>query len=126
MSITLAGISLPDLVIEDEYAQAGVRSVVEFSLGGRPIIWEDLRYGKTIDLVGTGDTGWIDRSTLEQLQSIANIPLQEFTLDYEGELKSVRFRQEDPPVISATPILPRPNHVDGDWYANVRIKLMEV
>lgn len=126
MSITLAGITLPDLVIEDEYAQAGVRSVVEFSLGGRPIIWEDEKFGRTIDLVGGNDTGWIERSTLEQLKALANVPLQEFVLDYEGETKSVRFRQEDPPVISALPILPRPNHVDGDWYANVRIKLMEV
>lgn len=126
MTITLAGITLPDLVLQDEYAQAGVRSVVEFSLGGRPIIWEDLQYGKTIDLIGDAETGWIDRTTLEALKTIANVPLQEFILDYEGDLKSVRFRHEDPPVISAIPILPRPNHSSVDWYANIRIKLMEV
>ena len=124
MAITLAGIDLPDLVRVSEYAQYGTRAVVEFSLGGKPIVWEDLKYGESFDLGGTSDTGWISRSTLEALAAIAAVPLQIYTLDYEGDIKSVRFRQEEPPVVSAQPIIPRPNHENEDWYNNVLIKLM--
>jgi len=126
MSITLGGISLPDLTKDGEFSQQQVRAVVEFSLGGTPNIWEDLKYGKSIDLIGTSDTGWIDRQTLLDLQALVGVPLVSYSLDYEGELKTVRFRHEDQPVIEADPIIPRPNHVTTDYYNNVRIKLMEV
>ncbi len=126
MSITLGGVSLPDLVIADEFSQQHVRGVVEFSLGGTPNIWEDQQFGPDLDLVGSNDVGWIDRETLTDLQALARVPLVSYTLDYEGVIKTVRFRHEDQPVLQANAIIPRPNHVDGDYYNNVRIKLMEV
>jgi len=126
MAITLGGISLPDVVIENEFSQRQVRAVVEFSLGGSPLIWEDNYYGKDITLVGADDFAWIDRSTLQQLFAIAGVPNAFYTLDYEGELYSVRFKHEMPPVISATPIVPRPNHDSGDYYNNLEIRLMEI
>lgn len=126
MSIQLGGVDLPDLVIDAEYAQVNVASVVEFSLGGTPLIWEDNRFGNELDLVGGEDFGWIDRDTMEQLLALSSVPNNTYTLDFEGDIKVVRFRNESPPAISADPIIPRPNHDGSDWYNNVRIKLMEV
>jgi hypothetical protein len=126
MSSTIGGVTLPDVVIENEFAQAGVRSVVEFSLGGQPIVWEDYKYGKYIDLVGSTNQAWITRETLNDLLALIEIPSVSYTLDYEGDTITVRFRHEDPPVLIADPIAPRPNQGDSDYYNNLRIKLMEV
>jgi len=49
-----------------------------------------------------------------------------YTLSYEGQTMTVRFRSEDHPPVSAAAIIPRPNHADTDYYNNVRIKLMKV
>lgn len=121
-----ADIDLTGLVIENEFSKQLIDSDVEYSLDGRPIIWEqEIPSGKAFDLIGTDDSGWLQRSVLNSLQTLAAVPNSSYTLRYEGELKTVRFRNEDQPVISADLIIDRSNPDDTDWYNNVRIKLME-
>lgn len=124
--ISLGGVVLPDVVIDNEFGEHKVRSVVEFSLGGRPIIWEDVAYGPALDLVGGEDYAWIDRQTLKELQGLSAVPQSSYTLIYESDTFLVRFRNEDAPVIEAQPIVARPNQDDSDWYQNLRIKLMKL
>lgn len=124
MAITLDGISLPDLVIESEFAETKVRSVVEESLGGKPIVWETSRTLRILDLVGGSDFGWIERSVLALMRAKADIAGATYILVYESDTYTVRFRNEDSPTIEADPIIPRPNHADEDYYNNVRLKLM--
>jgi hypothetical protein len=125
MTIELAGVTLPDLIIEDEFSWSGVESRVEFSLSGRPVVAEQEIFGKPIDLVGTDKSGWIDRATLIALQNLAKVPMAEYELTYGTESKTVRFRNEEPPVIFASPIAPSPDQENEDRYNNLRIKLME-
>ena len=123
--VTLDGIQLPDLVIEDEFGFTGISSVVEHSLSGKPIIWEQKIGGKPITLKGTNRDAWIARSTLQQIHALATVVGAYYILNYESRIYSVRFRNEDVPVITATPITPRPNHDSNDYYNNLLIKLME-
>lgn len=126
MAITLDGIELPDLVIEGEFEQTAVESMVDISLGGAPIIWEQSIGGRQINLAGTSDEAWIKRSVLLLLQSLANVPGASYVLSYEGVEVMVRFRNEDKPAISAVPVVTRPNQEDDDYYRDVLIKLMEI
>lgn len=126
MAITLGGVALPDLIIEKETSWSGIRSVVELALDGTPVIWEGEVAGKPIDLVGRSDTAWIARQVLFQIVDLAKVLNAEYVLDYEGEIINVRFRHEEGNVISAMPVVERPNPSNNDWYSDVYIKLMEV
>lgn len=124
MAITLDGVSLPDLIIEDEFSQSKVRSVFNETLGGRAVVWETSRSIKYLDLMGGEDFGWITRSTLSSLRAKADVPGATYTLVYESDTYTVRFRNEEGDAIEATPVVARPNQATGDYYKNVTIKLM--
>ena len=127
MAITLDTITLPkDLVINNEFSDTNISADIIYSLGGKPMIFERELGGKIITLVGTRQTGWIDRSTLKQLQQLSNAIRTTYTLIFESDIYNVRFRHEARPVIQSSPIIPRPNHSDNDLYSNLVIKLMEV
>lgn len=120
-------IDLTGLTIEDEFGKRLIDSDVEYALDGRPIVWEQvIPTGYIFDLIGTDDTGWLTRIILNDLQALSSVANATYHLRYEGELKTVRFRNEDAPVISATPLIRRSNIEDANWYNNIRIKLMEV
>lgn len=124
MSITLDSITLPDLLLDQEFSKSKVRGIAQETLGGKPVIWESARTMKSFDLVGGYSYGWIARSVLAELRVIADVVGATYTLVYESDTLTVRFRSEAGDAISASPIVGRPNHVDGDWYNNVTIKLM--
>jgi hypothetical protein len=127
MKITLEGISLSNLIIEGEFNFTGVQSEVETSLGGTPIIWEQEYSGKPIDLVGgEKDDTWLSKKILLELQAFASVVETTYTLIYEGTSMTVRFRNEDYPAIKATSVVARSKKVMGEYYENVRIKLMVV
>lgn len=120
-------IRLPDLVIDNEFGKENVHAETERSLDGRPIIWDqEIPTGKPFDLVGGDNFGWITRDNLINLQALAATPNAVYYLWYNQRKFLVRFRNEDTPVISASPLVPRWNHEVTDYYNNVRIKLMEV
>ena len=125
MAITLGGVTLPDLTIEQEYGWTGVEAAVDMSVGGAPIVWERLISGRPLDLAGGEDTGWILRSVLDSLKALAAVPRATYTLAYEGETYTARFRHEEG-AIEAAPVVPRPNQASGDYYRNVRIRLMVI
>ena len=68
--ITLDGITLPnDLVWRDEYKWQPVSQVIDKSLTGVLIIQEAKQVkGRSIKLVGTQNSGWITKSTLDLLK----------------------------------------------------------
>ena len=124
MAITLDSITLPDLLLDQEFSKSKVRGIAQETLGGKPVIWESARTMKSFDLIGGYSFGWIARSVLAELRVIADVVGATYALVYESDTLTVRFRSEDGDAISASPIVGRPNHVDGDWYNNVTIKLM--
>jgi hypothetical protein len=126
MAITLEGIALPDLIIENETNWTGVQCIIDRALNGEPIVWEQEMTGKPIDLIGRSDTAWITREILLKIRDLAKVPRAVYVLDYEGIITSVRFRHEEGDVVSALPLVERPNPSNDDWYSDVYIKLMEV
>jgi len=127
MTILLDTVTLPDLVFESPFAAPPVAAVVEQSIARTPIVFEsEAPAGRHINLVGGFDWAWIEKSVLDDLYALASVAGATYVLNFEGETFTVRFRHEDPPVISADPIVPRPNAADDDEYRNVLIKLMEV
>lgn len=125
--VYLEDIELPDLVYDDEFGQLFVDSQAEDTLDRRKLLWEQaITKGRTFDLVGGAEMGHIQHSILESLHTLAKREDAEYLLHYHGEPIWVRFRHEDPPVISAEPLVPRINHEDTDNYNNVRLKFMEV
>lgn len=125
----LATIALPGLVVESDIAPTAVRAETTKTLSGRLVIWETTEHGgKNIDLSGGTDYGWLTRADLIALQALASVAGATYTLtlaDDAGTI-TVRFRNEDQPAIEASPLVPRPNPADTDYYNNTRIKLMEV
>lgn len=127
MAITLGGISLPDLIIADEFSRPPVAAVVEPSVINTPIVFEaEASAGRPLTLVGTDDTAWITRTALLALYALASVPGATYTLSYEGTAYTVRFRNEESDAIAAEPVAARPNATGSDYYRNVSIKLMEV
>lgn len=122
--ITLGGITLPDLVWEEELAWTGVEERVEYTLGGQVLVWEQAVGGRPITLTGGSDWGWITRGTLKSLRALAAAANAEYTLNYEGSLYTVRFIKSG--ALEASPLVPRPNAADTDYYNNVRINLMMI
>ena len=126
MTIQIATIVLPDLIIDEEF-DPPVTAHVEQSIINTPIVFEtEKASGQAITLTGGDDTGWITRTTLLALKALASVPGATYTLNYEGAAYTVRFRNEDRPAVSAEPVVARPNAAGTDYYRNVTIKLMEV
>lgn len=127
MAIVLDSLTLPqDLAWVDEFQDTQVISKVNETLTGRKVVWERQREGRLITLSGTADQAWIERSDLITLYNMASVPEANYSLNFEGTLYTVRFRNEEQPVIEATPLVGRPNHETGDYYNNLLIKLAEV
>lgn len=124
--VTLEGIDIGDLVLADEFGFSPVQAQVSPTIGGGLVIWEKPRSGRPLDLVGGSDFGWLQRSVLLQVKVLAAVANATYTLIFNGSTYRVRFRHEDGAAVSGTPLVPRPNHADGDYYNNVTIKLMEV
>lgn len=126
-NMILNGIELPGLVIADDMTPFGVLATTAPTLAGGMVIWEQRQTaGKQINLVGGADFGWLTRGTLKTLRDMAALPGASYALQTAHGNYTVRFRNEEPPAIAASPIVERPNPADTDWYNNVQIKLMEV
>lgn len=128
MAVILGGVTFEfSPVIENEFAETGVDAQVEKALDGAPLVYEQVIFvGDKFDLVGGSDFAPVKRSALKSIQSLAMVPNAQYTLNYEGENSLVRFRNEDPPAVSADPIRPVSDPDDNAYYKNLRIKLMRI
>jgi hypothetical protein len=125
MSVLIDSIDITGLVNSDLFP-TGLDTVSEVSSEGSLIVYEKQISYSQIDLVGGSDWGWLSLSVLQSLQNLAKISGAIYTLNYEGDLIDVRFRTEDPPVISADKLINRSNQDGTDWYNNITIKLIGV
>lgn len=125
MANHLDSISLPDLTkIPDTWT--GIRATKTFSIGGHPIVWEGSIYGKSYDLVGGADYGWMLLSDIKNLIALASVKNATYELEFNGEIKTVRFRNEDGDPIEYTPVINYSDIENSDKCNNIVIKLMEV
>lgn len=124
-------IELPsDLIWENEFWDNDVRTAIEEAVGGGKVVWEDSgNFNPNIDLVGDESSGCLTRAQMESLTILANVPGATYELDYNGwATYQVRFRNEDKPAIEGQPVkdMPSDQYESGDYYNNIRIKLMKV
>jgi len=125
-------IKLDDIVLPDDILQTGIEQapnarVKKFiTLDGDVVnVLQPINDCREIDLYGNSNTGWMTYGVYKMLlQKSLNVN-GVYNLIYEDYSLMVRFRYEDPPVLSYTPILERPNLQDND-YVYCTIKLKEV
>lgn len=127
MNMFLNTIELPGLVIANDMTGTAIRATASKTLSGRSVVWEEQTTGgRTLDLVGGSDYGWLIRDDLQALNALANTTGATVTLTLaDSSTITVRFRHEDT-AIEATPLVARPNPEATDYYNNVIIRLMEV
>jgi hypothetical protein len=123
--IVLGGVILPDdLSFEPTaYSWTGIASSPDRSLGGNLLVWEsEIQNGQPIDLIALENRGWLSKNIADQLLGLASVIGGTYTLDYRGNLYTVRFRQEDWPCLELYPIITR-KEFDNDSYFYGKIKL---
>ena len=113
------------LVWNDEFMNSEIDAIKRLTLAQNYNIQEFNVCEKPITLEATENQGWLTRKQVEMLYEKASVPNKTYPLIYNGKHYLVRFRWEDPPVIDVTPILPRPNMADDDYYYGT-IKLMQI
>ena len=125
MLITLDSLPLPpSLVWTDRDAWQPARHVMRTALDGRPVIYHSpLQGGRPITLASTDSSGWMRRDTLDALQALAATPGETYPLIIGTESFTVLFRHDEPPALSAEPLVARTNHDPGDFF-RIQLKLM--
>lgn len=130
--MNLDGISLDEagglFISEGErFASTDLACEVAYTLGGREVLWEGRRQARPLTLYGDEQHGWLSRVTLDALQALAAVrgAVYLLTLD-DGNVYRVRWRHEDPPVITAQRVIDRITRKPTDWFKNVQLKFQEL
>lgn len=128
MSILLNGMDLTGLRIASAWdcETAVPTTIAETALDGSDVVWEGPAGPERITLAGGEAYGWITRTTLDRLAAMAAAPGGVYILTIDGRALSVRFRNDDPPALSATPVEPASITGPDDPFRNVRISLVAV
>lgn len=128
MAVTLGGVTLNEnMVWVDRYVSLQVAQSAKTTLGGRPVIYSlALTKGQPITLVATEDYGWLDLTTVQALQAMADSPGGIYSLVYGAATYSVVFRHQDAPALELAPLVYRVTpDTTTDWFIG-QIKLFTV
>jgi len=125
MAISLGGVALPDLLIPDRFGNGiGISAIVDYSVAGNPIIWEQDDSSYSLDLVGGSENAWMTETQMLAIQALASVKNSTYTLTYESRTHTVRFRHEDSPILTGSLVGINPEEDANNYYDNVTIKLM--
>jgi len=120
-------ITLPDaLMWSDEYAWSAVEQSVSRGLTGSLIVQSGTRVnGRPITLAAVDDSsGWVPRSTVEQVRAWASVAGQTLTLVMRGATRTVLFRHSDG-AIQASPVVAYEDDLPTDPY-RLTLRFMEI
>ncbi|MDW7643454.1 MAG: hypothetical protein SCI25_00265 [Desulfuromonadales bacterium] len=124
---TLDTIELPGLIWADEFDWSGVVSEAAPAINGSVVVQEAaLSGGRPVTLQGDATRGWLKRSSLVALQSLAGAPGASYVLTWGGTQYTVRFRHEDGPVIAGSPVIDYDTAGETDDYHSITLKLITV
>ena len=123
MTIRLNTIELPEFLLTPEF-RSGVQASVTRTVGGGIIVQEKSISGIEADLSGDETGPFLTKADLNALKLLSAMPNAVYSLIYISDTYSVRFRNEDQPVIEAVPIFSAPDSYSTDYYHSIRIKLM--
>ncbi|TVM16017.1 hypothetical protein DPQ33_13725 [Oceanidesulfovibrio indonesiensis] len=128
MAIILDDVDLSGLHVVEPAApgMATPHTVAETSLEGSAVVWEGPAPAPRITLAGGAQHGWLTREILERLAAMASAPGATYDMTIGARSTRVRFCNEDPPAVAASPV--EPGLTDGSLtlYRDVRIVLVEV
>ncbi len=125
MVINLGGIDLPGLLIPTRFGnEVQILAKVDYSLGGNPIIWEQENSSYALDLQGLDNVAWLTEAQMISIRNLAQVKDSTYTLIYESQTLTVRFRHESAPVLSGDRIVPSYEENNDSYYSNILIKLM--
>lgn len=104
-----------------------ISAVRELAIDGTEIVTETPRAsGYPIDLIMTRETGWITTSTRDALYALFAVPGATYTLNYRGEVCTVRPRHEDK-AIEVETFFPQadPTAARTLWTGTIRLMTVE-
>lgn len=127
MLITLDGIAFGQgLQWVDEMSASKVSMTTQRALDGSIVVYHGQKTsGIPITLSSETDTGWIKRSVVEQLKTLADQSGAVFVLVLKGVTYNVVFDHTQGQALEAKPLFPYTNPQPDDYY-RVSIKLLTV
>lgn len=127
MAITLSNVTLRDgLMWVDRYGAQSVSQNMLRTLGGLPVFYyAKLQSGVLVSLESLDDQGWQTKETVDALYALASVAGAQYVLNLGPEQFTVMFRHHEPPAFEATPLIPRPTPLAGDYFT-VKMKLITI
>lgn len=125
MTITLGALSLPNtLRWAERYTAQLIAGNERRTLGGS-IVYSNLQLvgGRPITLNGGEDFGWMTRTQVESVLTMAQDPIGSYTLAFNGINYTVVFRHAESPAAEFAPLIARTADFEDDWYVGT-IKLI--
>lgn len=125
--IVLQQLELPNsLVWLDEFEQPTVSQTHKRTLAGSIVIFSGSRpNGIPVTITSGPDYGWVKRSIVLQIKSLADQAGLVMTLDIKGKSFNVVFDHSNNNAFTAIPIYPYANPTDTDYY-KVKLQLVTV
>lgn len=126
-SIVLGGLSLnPSLQWVDRIRYADIAQEQLRTLGGSLVINSARLYkGRQVTLEAQEETGWLTKSMVSSLLTLADGLASIYTLDFHGEVVSVVFDHVSAPVVDMRPLLYKEPQANTDYFIGT-IKLITV
>lgn len=116
--ITLDAITLPpSLTWTDRDNYQPVSQALRRARDGTPVVYHaPILAARPITLESTERSGWMTRAVLDQLQALASTPGSTHSLSIGAQTFSVIWRHDDPPALSAEPLVARTTHEATDYF----------
>lgn len=126
--VVLGGVDLNNsLQWSDRFNHTGVASTRERTLGGGLVVFsQDLTAGRPVTLVATVDTGWFTFGMVTALKALADASGSSYTLDYHGEMHTVRFDYQSRRPVEFTPLIPKNAYANDTDYFIGQMRLFTV
>lgn len=119
-------VTLPEMAIEYEFGWTGIVCDVAKTIGNHLHVVETQTQVRPLTLKVCESSALITRATLAALLVLAKVPNATYTLTMDSVTFTVRFRNEEQPVIVATPLTSKVTYAADDKYVNLVIKLSVV
>lgn len=118
--VTLGGIDLPDDInwIDEFQFQPVGQSITRTIAGNHVEFNQALVQGRPITLEATDTEGWLTKSQVDSLQSLAGNPGATYTLDIGAKSFTVAFRQDEG-AFEPSPLLSRIDPDAGDFFTAI-------
>lgn len=126
-TISLDGIELNHQMrwVERDQSQKVAQSSYRTIGGGLIVFSGPLTAGARITLTATEETGWLQKSVVDQIKALADVPGATYVLQFHNDSYNVVFRHEESPAVDLNPLVYRINQGADDYYTGT-IKLLTV